>query len=368
MRAVAVSRRVADERRRSPSGSGQRSDSAPPATGRRACGSRGSPRSPAWSSRHRVSELTHLALFQKYRCGTSSRAGPPCSAASGWPSNSNATQALPPREVRQRQVRRVAAVAAGHHVPRLGVDAVEQLVDGHPAPGGAELRPAGDAVDVGVDRLGAERHQIRPRPGLRRARLGRQGERPVVGADALRRVRRSGRGSRAPRTARAAGPGWSRGGGRGSRGRRSPWAGSLPVRPSMLPRGRAPRAVRDWSRDGGEHRQPPRPARRRSTRADRPAAPTLLDRFGRTARDLRVSVTEKCSLRCTYCMPEEGLPAIPRSRPADARGDRAARRHRLPRPRRARGALHRRRAADARRPRRDPRRRPAPRRRSSTSR
>ncbi|MEE2031197.1 GTP 3',8-cyclase MoaA [Rhodococcus chondri] len=46
--------------------------------------------------------------------------------------------------------------------------------------------------------------------------------------------------------------------------------------------------------------------------SDRPDVPELLDRFGRVARDLRVSITEKCSLRCTYCMPEEGLPAIPR--------------------------------------------------------
>ncbi|MFD6895546.1 GTP 3',8-cyclase MoaA [Rhodococcus sp. NPDC060086] len=46
--------------------------------------------------------------------------------------------------------------------------------------------------------------------------------------------------------------------------------------------------------------------------SDRPETPDLLDRFGRVARDLRVSITEKCSLRCTYCMPEEGLPAIPR--------------------------------------------------------
>jgi len=44
----------------------------------------------------------------------------------------------------------------------------------------------------------------------------------------------------------------------------------------------------------------------------RPDAPGLIDRFGRTARDLRISITEKCSLRCTYCMPAEGLPAIPR--------------------------------------------------------
>ncbi|MFF3571537.1 GTP 3',8-cyclase MoaA [Nocardia jiangxiensis] len=46
--------------------------------------------------------------------------------------------------------------------------------------------------------------------------------------------------------------------------------------------------------------------------AGRPDTPHLVDKFGRIARDLRVSITEKCSLRCTYCMPEEGLPAIPR--------------------------------------------------------
>jgi cyclic pyranopterin phosphate synthase len=44
----------------------------------------------------------------------------------------------------------------------------------------------------------------------------------------------------------------------------------------------------------------------------RPQTADLVDRFGRVARDLRVSITEKCSLRCTYCMPEQGLPAIAR--------------------------------------------------------
>lgn len=47
-----------------------------------------------------------------------------------------------------------------------------------------------------------------------------------------------------------------------------------------------------------------------SSLAGRPETDLLVDRFGRVARDLRVSITEKCSLRCTYCMPEEGLPAI----------------------------------------------------------
>jgi len=44
----------------------------------------------------------------------------------------------------------------------------------------------------------------------------------------------------------------------------------------------------------------------------RPDTDGLVDRFGRVAHDLRISITEKCSLRCTYCMPAEGLPAIPR--------------------------------------------------------
>ncbi|QBJ95213.1 GTP 3',8-cyclase MoaA [Rhodococcus sp. ABRD24] len=47
--------------------------------------------------------------------------------------------------------------------------------------------------------------------------------------------------------------------------------------------------------------------------AGRPDVPELVDSFGRVARDLRVSITEKCSLRCTYCMPAEGLPAVPRT-------------------------------------------------------
>jgi cyclic pyranopterin phosphate synthase len=37
----------------------------------------------------------------------------------------------------------------------------------------------------------------------------------------------------------------------------------------------------------------------------------LVDSFGRVATDLRVSVTDRCNLRCTYCMPPEGLDWIP---------------------------------------------------------
>jgi cyclic pyranopterin phosphate synthase len=39
----------------------------------------------------------------------------------------------------------------------------------------------------------------------------------------------------------------------------------------------------------------------------------LVDRFGRVIRDLRISVTDRCNFRCTYCMPEEGMKWLPRS-------------------------------------------------------
>jgi cyclic pyranopterin phosphate synthase len=38
----------------------------------------------------------------------------------------------------------------------------------------------------------------------------------------------------------------------------------------------------------------------------------LADRYGRIATDLRVSLTDRCNLRCTYCMPAEGLAWLPK--------------------------------------------------------
>jgi cyclic pyranopterin phosphate synthase len=38
-----------------------------------------------------------------------------------------------------------------------------------------------------------------------------------------------------------------------------------------------------------------------------PSRGPLVDAFGRVHTDLRVSVTDRCNLRCTYCMPEEGM-------------------------------------------------------------
>jgi GTP 3',8-cyclase len=38
----------------------------------------------------------------------------------------------------------------------------------------------------------------------------------------------------------------------------------------------------------------------------------LIDPFGRRVTDLRVSITDRCNFRCTYCMPEEGMVWLPR--------------------------------------------------------
>ena len=39
----------------------------------------------------------------------------------------------------------------------------------------------------------------------------------------------------------------------------------------------------------------------------------LVDPHGRTVRDLRISVTDRCNLRCRYCMPAEGMAWLPRT-------------------------------------------------------
>src|SRR3712207_6429638 len=38
----------------------------------------------------------------------------------------------------------------------------------------------------------------------------------------------------------------------------------------------------------------------------------LVDGFGRVHTDLRLSLTDRCNLRCTYCMPAEGLAWLPK--------------------------------------------------------
>ena len=49
---------------------------------------------------------------------------------------------------------------------------------------------------------------------------------------------------------------------------------------------------------------------------DDPAMPTegpLVDRYARVHDDLRISITDRCNLRCVYCMPMEGMTFLPRS-------------------------------------------------------
>ncbi|BBY34343.1 GTP 3',8-cyclase 2 [Mycolicibacter minnesotensis] len=49
----------------------------------------------------------------------------------------------------------------------------------------------------------------------------------------------------------------------------------------------------------------------RAVAAPMPTTGPLVDTFGRVHTDLRISLTDRCNLRCTYCMPAEGLDWIP---------------------------------------------------------
>jgi cyclic pyranopterin phosphate synthase len=51
--------------------------------------------------------------------------------------------------------------------------------------------------------------------------------------------------------------------------------------------------------------------RREASQASMPTAGSLVDRYGRVHDDLRVSVTDRCNLRCVYCMPEVGMTFLP---------------------------------------------------------
>jgi GTP 3',8-cyclase len=58
----------------------------------------------------------------------------------------------------------------------------------------------------------------------------------------------------------------------------------------------------------------PHPRGREDARAKlMPTDGPLVDRYGRVHNDLRISVTDRCNLRCVYCMAEEGMTFLPRS-------------------------------------------------------
>lgn len=67
---------------------------------------------------------------------------------------------------------------------------------------------------------------------------------------------------------------------------------------------------------GVAHNSPPNVPLPASTKVDRlkeakPFSHFLTDNFHRRHTYLRISVTERCNLRCTYCMPAEGVPLSP---------------------------------------------------------
>jgi molybdenum cofactor biosynthesis enzyme MoaA len=54
-------------------------------------------------------------------------------------------------------------------------------------------------------------------------------------------------------------------------------------------------------------------ARIAAIEAARPFSPALVDTYARRHDYLRISLTERCNLRCFYCMPEEGIELSPKS-------------------------------------------------------
>jgi cyclic pyranopterin phosphate synthase len=60
-----------------------------------------------------------------------------------------------------------------------------------------------------------------------------------------------------------------------------------------------------------EAQQTPQSSRRASIRQAKPFSEFLTDNFDRQHDYLRISLTERCNLRCTYCMPEEGIQLSP---------------------------------------------------------
>lgn len=56
----------------------------------------------------------------------------------------------------------------------------------------------------------------------------------------------------------------------------------------------------------------PRPSAPRAS-GEMPVDGPLVDTYGRVHDDLRVSITDRCNLRCIYCMPEDGMTFLPRS-------------------------------------------------------
>jgi molybdenum cofactor biosynthesis protein A len=84
---------------------------------------------------------------------------------------------------------------------------------------------------------------------------------------------------------------------------------------SILRHSRSETLLRGWSRVGNVAHQSARASHAAATQfslmePDAPR-PELVDTFGRRHTYLRMSLTERCNLRCTYCMPDAGVPLTP---------------------------------------------------------
>jgi GTP 3',8-cyclase len=64
---------------------------------------------------------------------------------------------------------------------------------------------------------------------------------------------------------------------------------------------------------GVRHRASDSPGVPRRSLEQMPLDGPLVDRYGRVHDDLRLSITDRCNLRCVYCMPLEGMTFLPRS-------------------------------------------------------
>src|SRR5437763_9844312 len=91
-------------------------------------------------------------------------------------------------DVLERQVGGVAAVAEHGDVLGPGLHPLQQGGDRNAFPGGVELRPLGDAMDVLRDGVGRQGEQLLPRPALRLIDLAFDGEGPLVQVGAGRRT------------------------------------------------------------------------------------------------------------------------------------------------------------------------------------
>src|SRR5207237_6501937 len=146
----------------------------------------------------------------------------------------------------------------------------------------ASLAARGWPPDDGDEGQGRGDRRPPPRRGPR-GRGGRQGDRARERGRAVLRRRQRRHGPRRP-------------------GRR---------RVARRPRADVPLARLALGRDdGGEREQPRRQARLlpgdgRARRGLGRSVMPITDTFGRALRNLRISVTDRCNLRCQYCMPEE---------------------------------------------------------------